>query len=243
MVNGKIIDDSEFTEKEPSGVVAEKDCEIGPRKELLISGPFKATVECAGDENRCTIEADENYLDDIDVEYENGRLSINCKGIWLNQYAKVKIITTRMTENLKINGSYRMKFRNAAGKSLNVEISGESKFKAKELLIDRFSLGQNGHSLVRLSGKLLSASLNVSGHSAVQVTGVIAQCVLNISGNSDIDIQTIDEASVVASGNSKATLQVTQKLTASASGNSLICYSGIDRASISTSGNSKAKKL
>ena len=99
------------------------------------------------------------------------------------------------------------------------------------------------HSLVRLSGKLLSASLNVSGHSGGQVTGVIAQCGLNISGNSDIDIQTIDEASVVASGNSKATLLVTQKLTASASGNSLICYSGIDRASISTSGNSKTKKL
>ena len=167
-------------------------------------------------------------LEKVLVTQQGDELTVGLKGGLLRTGKIVMHITLPTLRNIDISGSVTMSTTNdfTAANDFSADISGASKL-TMSLIANKASFDISGTGYVNISGKINKLEVDLEGGS-----------------NADMMNLTATEASIQASGASKARVNVTGSIEAEASGASSIEYSGNPTVRKSeTSGVSKIKSL
>ena len=177
--------------------------------EVRVSGPFEVDIE-RSDSFLVEITADDNLVDKIQTSKNGRELSIGVAGTTIVGGATLKArITTPELRRLSLNGA-------ESGR-----ISGFDSVKDFGLVVSGASSAQGRIGAQRIA-------IEVSGASKVTLEGSADNARLEASGASTLNLEnlTVREADADISGASRATISVTDTLSAEVSGASNLTYIG-----------------
>ena len=164
-----------------------------------------------GDEFAVEIQADDNVMPHIDVSQSENHLKIRLQsGSYSLQNVTLKaLVTMPQVRHLDASGASRVAFESlVVSEPLTLDASGASRITG-DIECPRIEIDVSGASRVELSGTVGAAELDVSGTSRATLSAL-----------------TVGDATIEASGASKAHVLVAGRLDARASGASNISYDG-----------------
>lgn len=194
-------------------------------KGIKSSGGYQIEVKLGAEES-VRLEAEENLLDHIKTEVEDGVLHIyNSKGMNTNKGLKA-YVTVKELNHVDISGG--------------VKIVGTSTFEANQFILDL-----SGGSRITLALKAKELKADMSGGSKGTLSGSVNSFLLDASGASHIDATELvsNKAEVEASGASKVKVNATDKLGIKASGAASVYYKGDPNISPVASSTARISKL
>ncbi|NNE97665.1 MAG: DUF2807 domain-containing protein [Pyrinomonadaceae bacterium] len=153
----------------PSGNVVVEKREVSDFKAVQVSGLF--TVEIvAQKEFSLEVETDDNILQYIKTEVNDGVLVISKERGWFKKFrAKIRISAPHI-EGLEVSGVTKTSLENLDGESLKIELSGASKIEASGKVND-LEIDMNGASKLNAKGlKAVNVSVDGSGASRAYVS-------------------------------------------------------------------------
>jgi hypothetical protein len=213
-------------EDRSTGSFIKEDRNVSNFSKLDIGGAFKVYL-AQGDQEKLTIEADDNELKDIVTEVVGNTLKIYTKSDWNTRYHDMTIwITFKSLDHIDFSGA--------------VEVTGEGTLNFGDLNMD-----VSGAAEIQMAIKAEKFDAEFSGASEVDFSGTCTKGYFELSGASDFDAQDLEftELSIEVSGASEAKVWATGSLNIDASGASDIRYKGAPKISIDESGASSVKPL
>ena len=195
--------------------------------ELSISSAFVVELS-VGNTESLEIEAEERYIDEIESEVRNGRLSI-------------RIRDSRETRRMK--NSPRLYI---TVKSLDfISLSGAVKFTTFDPLKgDRLKVNMSGASVAQIEVEVEDLEIEASGASEIKMKGSAKNQSMRSSGATSYAAYDLESeyADIRLSGAGSARVTVSDELDVRASGASDVRYRGNPTVNSSTSGASSVKK-
>lgn len=202
---------------------------IGPVHSIVSNGSININVT-EGSSNTLRIDADQDVLDKIEVEYSEGRLVVGLKqGVKMNWKGKSPVVSFQVKElrNLMLNGSG------------NFTATGN--FSAPK----EFNIAGNGSgncSIGSITTNEANVALQGSGNFTIQ-GGKVAECNISMSGSGNVNTGAMQagEVNVMIQGSGNATVQASDELNAVVRGSGKVRYSGT--AKVTTTNASSVTKL
>jgi hypothetical protein len=200
--------------------------EVSNFTRLDVGGAFKVYLT-QGDQEKLTVEADQEEIKDVKTEVVGNKLKISLDSDWGVRTHEISIYLT--FKNLDF-----MEFSGA------VEVKGEMPLTFADLGMDI-----SGAVELEMNIKADKLEAEFSGASEVDFSGSCKTGDLELSGASDFDAQGFEfqDLSIDVSGASDAKVWATGLLNIDASGASSIRYKGSPKISIDESGASSVKPL
>lgn len=196
-------------------------------EELSISSAFVVELS-VGNTESLEIEAEERYMDDIESEVRNGRLSI-------------RIRDSRDTRRMKDSPRLYITV-----KSLNyISLSGAVKFTNFDPLEgDRLKIDMSGASVAQIEVEVEDLEIEASGASEIKMKGSAKNQSMRSSGATSYAAYDLESeyANIRLSGAGSARVTVSSELDVRASGASDVRYRGNPSVKSSTSGASSVRK-
>lgn len=190
--------------------------------ELGVSGQFNVQIR-QGSKASIEIEADENILPLIELEFKSNELQIRYKQHTDVRPSKQVNVWITNPEIAELAGSGKVTFKSDGklkGDKLEVALSGIGEADL-DLDYEKLEVAMSGNGKVRLAGKADKTEVAISGSADVDAPGMTAQ-----------------EAEIAISGSGKAFVNVSKKLEIAISGSGSVRYKGnaIVEQSVSGSG-------
>ncbi|RMG29065.1 MAG: DUF2807 domain-containing protein [Bacteroidetes bacterium] len=187
---------------------------------ISVGGSFDVFLR-QGRSQSLVVEADENLLDIISTEVNNGTLKIKTEKN-IQQAEKLNIfITVEDLRSLEVSGAADLIAEGSIyADDLKIKCSGSADVKLLDLRAENLACSASGSADIRLAGRAQSLTASMSGSSDLQARDFKTEsCTLQLSGSSD------------------AFVYASQSLTASASGSSDVhCYGSPEHRQVSSSG-------
>ncbi len=193
----------------PAGRTTTRSFDLAGFNKLEVSHAFTVDITQA-DAYRVEITIDNNLLDRLDVRVSGDTLYIGLQPVTIRGSATMQaVVAMPALQSLKLSGATRGTLHGFTSRqALDVTVSSAS----------------------RLTGDIVceDARLDVSGASRIELAGAGKNVRAIVSGASTLSLDAFPavDVDVEASGASRATVNVSGRLTATASGASTILYTG-----------------
>lgn len=207
-----------------SGDVISESREVSGFDEIVLQGSGTVRVDVTGTES-LTIEAEENLLEFLTTDIENGRLELGSTRSISPTEEIVYTITASSLKGLDVSGSGDITATGVSGDRLDLEVSGSGSIEVPDLGSDLVSVGISGSGDIELSGSTRSLDLSISG-----------------SGQYRGDDLVTESADVTVSGSGNAVVHVTDELNARVSGSGHVEYVGEPSVNASTTGSGEVTR-
>jgi len=193
-----------------SGTMIEKTRNVGSFKEVGVSGSFDVFL-VKGKEGKIDIKIEDNLLEYLITEVENGKLKIKWKKGVNIRTMKTTVVTVNFNEISSI------------GLSGSGDVVGKDVIKSNDV---RVALAGSGDIDLKLEAKTVDAAISGSGD--IDLRGTTTSFEAAIAGSGDIEAFDLksDKAEVRISGSGDVTLSVKNDLKARISGSGDIRYKG-----------------
>lgn len=190
-----------------------------------VGGGFRVEL-VLGSKEGVRLEAEENLLNNIKTEVENGVLHIYNSESIKTKKAMTAYITVKELRSIEVSGG--------------VKVTSNSTFKA-----DAFNVNMSGGSAVALALNTNQLTAEMSGASKLQLTGIAGKITMDMSGASKVEAAGLEATHVKidASGASKVQVYAKETLNVSASGASLVRYKGSPKVTTDVSAAARVAKL
>ncbi|MFU8844610.1 MAG: head GIN domain-containing protein [Bacteroidales bacterium] len=194
--------------QEREGIPVRQERDVSSFDALEAGGAFRIFLTQGG-QQKVVVEADANYIEDIETSVKAGKLSISTRKNLQDPGEMNIYITFKSLKEIDISGAChltsenRLKFDN-----LEVECSGAGKIM-----------------LTLAAGHI---DLDCSGAGQVELLGSVASMNLELSGAANLDANELEATTLIAeiSGASRAAVHVTGELSAEVSGAGNLIYQG-----------------
>lgn len=204
-----------------------------------------------GEIESLTLEADDNLMEYIKAEVQNGTLILGLKdearykNIRPSQRIKFTVVAEDIN-GLNISGSGDMTSGAIETNSLDINISGSGDMEIESLLAERLNINVGGSGDVyiqHIEGG--TVQVGISGSGKIELAGDVNEQDITISGSgqclaSDLKSQT---GSIRISGSGGAFVWVVESLNANISGSGSVNYYGSPSTNLTSSGSGKIKRL
>ncbi len=193
-----------------NGNVITENRSVGSFEGLEVAGSFDVYL-IKGKEGDMTIQGDENLMEYLETEVNNGNLKIK----WKKGYS----INTRSNFTVTLS----------VEEINELSLSGSGKIEGKiPLKSDHFSTSVSGSGDLTLHIEANVLEVGVSGSGNMDLTGVVNEFDASVSGSGDIDAKNMKckIANLKISGSGGAYLDVSDELVARVSGSGDIRYKG-----------------
>lgn len=205
------------------------DFKIGPQAELVIT-------------------TDDNLINDIEVEVDDGTLEIEWEDelVRYDPSQRVRLqLTLPKLARFEGTGDARLKADDISGERLQLALSGGSNARFSQVWTDELQVELTGGSTV--SFDLVSAkktTIESSGGSEFEASGLSNELRASVSGGGEMRAEDLiaDHVKLELSGGSEAEITATETLKAKASGASTIYLSGDPKSDVDLSGGSRLKR-
>lgn len=195
----------------PSSVITTKEYDFSNFTSLDVSNDFKVYVSFSDDEEKVSIEVNENLLEHVVVELNNSNLEI------------------RLKNNLNIRGNETLNAYVTTSAIADFQASGDAEiYLNNKLISDNTSIKLSGDS--RFDGILETTNLdaNIKGDSYLKLVGFTDNLDINLSGDSKIERYgfSVKSLKIDLKGDSEGYLTVTESIDIKATGDSKFHYKG-----------------
>lgn len=233
--------------EEGSGRIESERRTIPAVSRVEVGSGFEVEIEL-GAAPELLITTDDNLLDDIQVEVDDGVLEIEWRddASWYDPTEPVRIqLTLPRLTSFDGSGGTKLRAPEIASPHLELELSGGSSAQLGEVWVDDLEVELSGGS--RVECELLSAKrfeLESSGGSKFEATGLVPHVAARVSGGGKLlalDLVT-DRTQLRLSGGSRAELTVTDRLSIEASGGSQLLLGGDPRVDSDLNGGSRIER-
>jgi hypothetical protein len=207
-----------------SGDVVRESREVTGFDEIVLLGSGTVTVEVTGTES-LTIEAEDNLMEYLTSDVENGRLELGSRRAISSTEEIVYTITVDSLRSLDVAGS---------GDITAVGVAG-----------DELGLGIGGSGSIEVPGlESRSVSVDISGSGDIEISGMGDELEISIGGSGRYEGAAFvtEFARVTVSGSGDAVVNVTGALDARVSGSGNVEYLGDPTVNASTSGSGEVTR-
>jgi len=177
-----------------------------------------------------SITLDDNLYDYLEVSQAGSTLRIRLKsGYSYLRTTQRAIITMPDLRGLNLSGASRGDVSGfSSTDSLDIDLSGASSLDIDGLTAGNTDFNISGASRVYGSIEIADGDFNVSGASTVELEGTATDVTMNVSGASTMRLRdfAVDDADIILSGASSATINASGSLDVNASGASGLTYTG-----------------
>jgi len=167
-----------------------------------ISGPWQVTIE-RGDAWRVAVDVPAELVDEVALELQGDRLSLDHDGGWLGDGVTLEAtITMPALESLDVSGISNVSFSGFDGTSLTLDLSGFGEIRGAASRFDGLTLDMSGFVNVDLDGApVTDAGIDVSGFGNVTLRMAGGRLTGDMSGFAKLAyFGTVSEESVDTSG-------------------------------------------
>ncbi len=189
-------------------IITEEYDDIGNFNRVNIAGSFEVVLRESNRPNLIVI-TDENLIDYIEIENENGELTIRSKRkLRPSDDSRLIVEYTELEE---------------------VDVAGAAVLSSEDIIEqNRFDLNMSGAGEVELNVDVKELQLDISGAGAVELRGFARDLKISMSGAGGLDAEELESeiCDVSISGVGGASLFVTRELKASVSGVGGVSYRG-----------------
>ncbi len=185
-----------------------------------------------GSGHRLVIRGDEDTIERLETEVDDGRLIISLDSgwfDWLNDDDLEIDVTLETLEALSILGSGSAKADQLAVEDLEIDIKGSGDVKIDELSSENLALhlsGSGNAAIVELNAADVVTVIRGSGDVALEGHATTLEATLQGSGNLSADDLKAETVSIVISGSGDATLHALSTLDAVVRGSGDVRYTG-----------------
>lgn len=155
---------------------------VGDFSRVHIRGSASAEIR-VGPEQTVVVETDDNLIDMVRTEVQNGKLTIHTEGSYMTNLGLKVLITMPSTEGLSISGSGDITGNGLNADDLDISISGSGD--------------------IALDGTVASVNAHVTGSGDMNLSQLIAEkAKVSVTGSGDVSVcatESID-ASITGSG-------------------------------------------
>ncbi len=210
-----------------SGNVVAQTRSVSGFNRIAVHGIGNLIIDQTGQES-LKVEAEDNLMDKIVTEVNNGTLSIRYNTGWWPIWPRKDInyyLTVKDVQEISISGSGSVRSSNLKTTNLNLVLSGSGK--------------------ADLKAQVEQLSSQVSGSGDITVSGTAARQSLGIGGSGTYRARDLasKEASITVSGSGHAVVNATQILNVTISGSGDISYLNSPQINQQISGSGKVVKL
>jgi len=208
-----------------NGEVVKEKRTISSFNKIDISGAYEVLINQGNDE-RLTIEADENLLEIIETEVRNNTLYISSKQAIGNAEALKLYITAVNLEDIDVSGA--------------VKLSNKGTFEAKKLAIE-----VSGAGVIDVDVAVENLLIDMSGASETNLKGSSDNFEISISGAGELTAKKFrtENTTIDISGAGSATVFANKTLNVSVSGAGSIEYKGSPKLTKDISGAGSVAQL
>ena len=198
-----------------------------------------------GDVPRLVVTADDNLIDKIEVDVNDGLLEIGWgeESSFFDPTEPVHLeLTLPELVHFEGSGGVRLWAEDLASERLSIELSGGSQARMSQVFVNELHVEENGGS--QISFELISSQKTVidsSGGSILEAAGLSLKLDASISGGGKLKAEDLitDYTHLDLSGGSHAELTVMQTLKGEASGGSVMVVHGDPARDVDSSGGSE----
>lgn len=208
-----------------SGKLVYHEVKISDYKEISMSGSGDIIYEYKPEkEPYLQLYVDDNLIDLIECETENGRLVVKSKKDVNINPSKFKIYTNSSElVKIRVAGSSDIHLKGEVNsKNLEISVAGSGSIASDSLFCETFSVAISGSGNVHLKGAANQTELKVSGSGKVKAFDFPVQhmtCHISGSGNMEVNVLTNLDVRISGSGGIKykGNPQVNQRVSGSGS--------------------------
>ncbi len=167
-----------------SGVSGTENREIGEFKKVSFAGSGKINIKC-GKKPSLEITTDDNLLELIETDVENGTLTISPIENIKPTIGPNFELTTEQIDGVSLAGSGDITIRDASGETLKLSVAGSGNFKVDGVVenVELEIAGSGDADLSELVAKNVSISIAGSGGATVNA---INQLDVSVAGSGDV---------------------------------------------------------
>ncbi len=191
-----------------SGNLVKEERSVSTFNSIEAGGAFEIII-VKGDKQSLIIETDDNIIEKVISNVNNGELELSTKGNINNPTKMMVYITMAELKDIDLSGA--------------ASLTSESRFENDDM---DFELSGASSSELRI--KCNKLDVDISGAANINLSGYVAKLELECSGASNFKAYDLeaDEANIDCSGASSVKVSVTKSLIGEASGASSITYKG-----------------
>jgi len=188
-----------------SGSFVSKSYAVSAFDAVQLDGAGKLII-IQGEEESLEIEAEDNLIDQLTVEVENGTLAIGFKEKpWHTTIIPTHLITYTLTikdlRQITINGASDVALAALQTDSLAVTINGAAQVRINDLLADSLSIKLIGAGNIVISGQALTQNIEIDGAGNVQADDLMTDStVVEIDGLGNASVWAGKELDIVING-------------------------------------------
>lgn len=171
-----------------------------------VSGQWHVTIE-RGDSWRVAVEAPVELVENLDVEIEGGRLSLDyeggwCAGCFRDDRAIEATVTMPALESLDFSGTSSASFSGFEGSALSIDVSGGVDLRGTASRFDTLALDMSGAGNIDLAGApVTNADVDVSGAGNIKLNMAGGRLTGDMSGTGNLEYSgTVSEESIDRAG-------------------------------------------
>lgn len=158
------------------------------------------TVEVTlGDRESLMVEAEDNLLEYLETEVDNGVLELRTRNL-INLQPRKDIrylVTVKSIEGLEILGSGNIVMDKVDTPSMRLVIAGSGDIDLGDLTADSLDITIPGSGQVQVSGEVVSQTINVAGSGKVQAENLRSRSAeVRLAGSGDMTIWVTDDLTV-----------------------------------------------
>jgi len=214
-----------------SGNVVTEEREIGEIEQVELSGVGRLEIT-QGDSTALTVEADDNLMQYIKTESDNGTLEISVRSGTFPFFAVdpsatiVYRLTVPALSRASLSGSGEIVGTAIETDELEIDISGSGSVDLRDLAVERFAYELSGSGKAAVSGTASRQEVTISG-----------------SGRLDAGELRCADASIDINGSGRAIVWVTDQLEVDISGSGDVQYYGSPKIDQNVSGSGSMRNL
>lgn len=229
-----------------SGVIVSETRRVSSVSKVSVCCDFDVDFKI-GSKPKLVLEADDNLIDNIEVEVKGGELAIEWDDDLMMYDPSQRVhleLTLPTLHSFAASGGARLKADDISGEQLHIDLSGGSEARFSQVWTDELAVELSGGSKVMFD--LLSAKttrLESSGGSSFEASGLSTYLRASVSGGGHLHAADLiaDHVQLDLSGGSQAEVTATETLEGDASGGSTVHLHGTPSKNMDLSGGSEIK--
>jgi hypothetical protein len=173
-----------------SGNVVEETHDLPPVDSIELGDGFVGRV-LAGPDHRVRVRADDNLIDDVEIEVRGALVSIDLGGLHHHDATlEVEVTLPRLFAASLRDGSIFEVDGIPLGDGLDLDLSGGSILRMDALsgeLIDRLAIESSGGSVCEIEAEATTTLISISGGGTADLRGSTKNMTLDLSGGSVVE--------------------------------------------------------
>lgn len=185
-----------------SGKVVHENRVITDYTDVTLSGVGQVLLE-QGDSEGIDIEAEDNLIQHLRVEVNNGKLNIGLQpGVSVNPTRPIIFhLKIKTVEGINLSGSGSIETPGIIGRKLTVNLSGSGHIKIKNADANSITTRLNGSGDIEIGGRIQSQDITIEGSGNYRAGSLeSSQAKINIPGSGSAFVQSPGQLDITISG-------------------------------------------